>query len=206
MMESGSGLVGITGLPAYTAFKKAGISFEIRQTPFARQLRMLEKDAGQDCMIGMFKKPEREVFAKFTKPIYRDQTQVILTEESNARRLASVHSVEDLFNDKGIVFLAKLGYSYGAALDAMIEKHQPKIRQTADENLLMIKAIKLKMADYMVIAPEEATEAIVAAGFEERDFKQIKLKNMPAGEHRHIMCSKYVSDEVIKKLNAAIDF
>lgn len=206
MVVSGHGLSGTTGLPAFTAFKKAGIPFEIRETPFARQLRMLEKESGQNCMVGMFKKSEREIFAKFTKPIYRDQTQVLLIEASNARRFASMQSVEDVFNDKGLVFLAKLGYSYGAPLDALVETNHPTIRQTVDENLLMIKAIKMKMADYMVIAPEEAAEAIVAAGFYEHDFKQIKLKNMPEGGYRHIMCSKQVPDEVIKKLNAVIEF
>ncbi len=206
MVESGSTLTGITGQPAYQAFKRAGIPFEVKQTPFARQLRMLEIGAGQDCMIGVFKKPERELFAKFTKPIYKDQTQVLLVDASNTRRFAVMQTVEDLFNDKDLVFLAKLGFSYGAALDALIAKHQPQVRQTADENLQMIKAIKKKMGDYMVIAPEEAAQAVLAAGFTDQDFKQIQLKNMPQGEHRHIMCSKQVPDEVIKKLNAAIDF
>jgi polar amino acid transport system substrate-binding protein len=57
-----------------------------------------------------------------------------------------------------------------------------------------------------VIAPEEAAQAVLAAGFTDQDFKQIQIKNMPQGEHRHIMCSKQVPDEVIKKLNAAIEF
>ena len=181
MVETENGLSGITGLPAYMAFKKSDIAFEIRSTPFARQLRMLEKNSGMDCMIGMFKKPEREVFAKFTKPIYRDQTQVLLIEASNEKRFASVHSIEDLFNSENLVFLAKLGYSYGAPLDALIEKIHPTIRRTADENILMIKAIKMHVGDYMVLAPEEAAEVIIAGGFDEHNFKQIKLKDMPAG-------------------------
>jgi ABC-type amino acid transport substrate-binding protein len=206
MVASGDELTGLTGAPAFHAFKKAAIPFEIKETPFLRQLRLLELNSGQDCMIGMFKKSEREVFAKFTKPIYRDQTQVILTSKSNAHRFASSNSVEGLFGDKGLVFLAKSGYSYGAALDARIEALHPVTRKTTDENLMMVKAIKVKMADYMIIAPDEASEAIVAAGFSDSDFKQIKLTNMPVGEYRHIMCSKNVPDEVIKKLNASMTY
>jgi polar amino acid transport system substrate-binding protein len=206
MVVSANGLTGITGQPAFMAFKKAGIAFELRKTPFVRQLRIVEKDTGQDCMIGLFKLPERENFAKFTKPIYRDQTPVILTESGNAGRIESVRSIDGLFSDPGLTRLAKLGYSYGAALDALIEKYQPKSNLTADENLLMLKAIKMKIADYMVIAPEEIAEAISAAGFSDQDFKSIRVKNMPSGDFRHIMCSKSVPDEVIKKLNAAIDF
>ena len=206
MMASGDGLVGLTGLPSYLAFKHAQVPVVIKETPFARQLYYLETNAGQDCMIGIFKKPEREAFAKFTKPVYQDQPQVILTTAANAPRFSAFNSVVDVFNDKSTVLMVKLAYSYGSTLDALITRYQPTVIQTADENLLMIKSIKLKMADYMFMAPEEAAVAITAAGYALNDFKQIKFKNMPDGEYRHLMCSKNVPDAVIQKLNAAIKF
>ena len=205
-MPSANSLTGLTGGPSFQAFTSAGIPFVIAETPFARQLHMVEQNVGRDCMIGMFKKPEREVFAKFTNPIYKDQPQIILTVASNAQQFAKFTSVTDLFADKSMVLLVKLGYSYGIALDKLIAQFQPRARTTADENLLMIKAIKLKTADYMFLAPEEAAVAIAAAGFSENDFAQIKFDNMPDGEYRRIMCSKNVPDEVINKLNAAIKF
>ncbi len=206
MMASGDGLTGLTGAPSYLAFKNAKVPVVLAETPFARQLRYIEANSGQDCMIGIFKKPEREVFAKFTKPVYQDQPQVILTAASNANRFAARHSVLEVFEDKSLVLLVKLAYSYGGTLDALMERYQPTRIKTADENLLMLKSIKLKMADYMFIAPEEAAVAVGAAGFEPHDFKHIKFKNMPDGEYRHLMCSKNVPDEVIQKLNAAIQF
>lgn len=206
MMASGEGLSGLTGGPSYLAFKSAQVPVVVQETPVARQLRYVETNSGQDCMIGMFKKPEREVFAKFTKPVYQDQPQVILTAAANAPRFAAFHSVVDVFNDKSMVLLVKLAYSYGTTLDALITRYQPTVVRTTDENLLMIKSIKLKMSDYMFIAPEEAAVAISAAGFALNDFKQITFKNMPDGEYRHLMCSKNVPDDVIQKLNAAIKF
>lgn len=206
MMASGDGLVGLTGLPSYLAFKQAQVPVVIKATPFARQLHYVESNSGQDCMIGMFKKPEREVFAKFTKPVYQDQAQVILTSAANASRLSGLTSVVELFNDKRVVLLVKLAYSYGITLDALIARYQPTVIQTADENLLMLKSIKRKVADYMFMAPEEAAVAISAAGYALDDFKQIKPKDMPDGEYRHLMCSKNVPDAVIQKLNAAIKF
>lgn len=206
MMASGEGLVGLTGGPSYLAFKNAKVPVVVQETPFARQLRYVELNAGQDCMIGMFKKPEREVFAKYTKPVYQDQPQMILTAAANASRFAAFQSVVDVFNDKSMVLLVKLSYSYGVTLDALMEKYQPTRIRTTDENLLMIKSIKMKMADYMFMAPEEAAVAIEAAGFEPKNFKQIKFGNMPDGEYRHLMCSKNVPDAVIQKLNAAITF
>lgn len=206
MMHTVDGLVGLTGLPTYLAFKNAHVPFVIEETPFARQLHMLETNSGQDCMIGMFKKPERALFAKYSKPVYQDRSQILLTSSANAPNVSRFDSLSDLFGDKKLVMLVKLGYSYSGSLDALIERYQPTRIKTTDENLLMIKAIKMNMADYMLMAPEEAAVAIGAAGFNPADFKQVKLKSMPDGDYRHIMCSKNVPDEVIDKLNAAITF
>ena len=206
MMGSPDGLVGLTGSPSYLAFKNAHVPVVLEETPFARQLLMLEANSGQDCMIGMFKTPERAVFAKYSKPVYQDRPQILLTTSANAPNVSRFESLSDLFGDKSLVMLVKLGYSYSGSLDALIERYQPKRIKTADENLLMIKAIKMHMADYMFMAPEEAAAAIGAAGFDPADFKQVKLKSMPDGDYRHIMCSKKVPDEVINKLNAAIKF
>lgn len=205
-MRSGDGLLGLTGEPSYQAFKNAKVPVVVRETPFARQLHYLEINSGMDCMIGMFKKPERERFAKYSKPVYQDQPQMILTSVDKANRFADHASVVDVFNDKRLVLLVKLGYSYGVSLDAMIDKYQPTLQTTADENLAMIRRIKLGMADYMFMAPEEASVAIEAAGWKPQDFRQIRFKNMPGGEYRHLLCSKNVPDEVMQKLNAAIKF
>ena len=205
-MASGVGLTGLTGGPSYQAFKAAKVPVEIRKTPFARQLHYLEINSGMDCMIGMFKKPERERFAKYSKPIYQDQPQMILTTVAKANRFAAHASVVDVFNDKKLVLLVKLGYSYGLALDALVDKYQPTRQTTTDENLDMLRQVKFGMADYMLMAPEEANVAIEAAGLVPKDFRQIKFKNMPGGEYRHLLCSNNVPDEVMHKLNAAIRF
>ena len=78
MMAAGEGLTGLTGGPSYLAFKTAKVAVVVKETPFARQLYYLEKNTGRDCMIGMFRRPEREAFAKYSKPVYQDQPQVIV--------------------------------------------------------------------------------------------------------------------------------
>jgi uncharacterized protein (TIGR02285 family) len=206
MVRTGDGLTGLTGGPSYQAFKNAKVPVVLQETPFARQLHYLEMNSGLDCMIGMFKKPEREKFARYSKPIYQDQPHVLLTSVANAPRFATHSSVGAVFSDKALVLLVKLGYSYGAALDALIDRYQPIHQTTADENLAMIRQIQYGMADYILMSPEEATPAIEAAGLKRQFFRQIPLKDMPPGEFRHIMCSKNVSDAVMQRLNAAITF
>lgn len=206
MVRAGEGLTGLTGGPSFRAFLDAKIPMVLKETPFARQLHYLKMNSGQDCMIGIFKKTEREKFARYSKPIYQDQPQILLTAAANAPRFVPHASVVDVFNDKGLVLLVKLGYSYGGPIDALIEKYRPTRQTTADENLLMLRQVKLGMADYMFMAPEEADNAIEAAGFKPQDFKQVTFKNLPAGEYRHILCSKNVPEDVMQRLNAAIKF
>ena len=196
-------LQGLTGSPAATAFQSAGVAFSLMETPATRQLKLLEEGRGQDCAVGWFKNPQREVFAKFTKPIYRDQPQVALL-RAGTERLVDGESIDKLLANKGIVLLVKQSYSYGHGLDALIEQYQPLRVTTTDESRFMLKSIQLRAADYMFMAPEEVDPTIAAAGFERAQFKVAKLSGMPAGEHRYIMCSKQVPDALMVKLNAAI--
>ncbi|OYT90999.1 MAG: hypothetical protein CFE43_15420 [Burkholderiales bacterium PBB3] len=196
-------LVGLTGSPATAAFRSAGVAFSLMETPASRQLKLLEEGRGHDCAVGWFKNPQREAFAKFTRPIYRDQPQVALR-RADTERVADGEPLESLLSNKAMVLLIKQSYSYGQGLDALIEQYQPKRISTTDESRLMLKSIHLRGADYMFMAPEEVGPTIAAAGFERTQFKAVKLAGMPAGEHRYILCSKLVPDAVMGRLNAAI--
>lgn len=204
MMLQGDALVGLTGGPSFQAFKLAQLPVRIEETPFARQLRVLKENSGKDCMIGMFWKAEREAFGVYSKPVYQDQPQLVLAAAGHQQRFKHHASIEDLFKDHSLRLLVKLGYSYGATLDALIERLQPRRRTTPDENLQMIRQIKMGMADYMLIAPEEAAAAVEAAGFDPADFVQLRYAAMPPGEHRHLLCSKNLPVEQMRRLDAAI--
>ena len=196
-------LVGLTGSPAAAAFRSAGVAFSLMETPASRQLKLLEEGRGHDCAVGWFKNPQREAFAKFTKPIYRDQPQVALR-LAGTEWLAHGEPLEAVLANKSKVLLVKQSYSYGQGLDALIEQYQPKRVTTTDESRLMLKSLQLRLADYMFMAPEEVAPTIAAAGLERAQFKAVKLAGMPAGEHRYILCSKLVPDAVMERLNVAI--
>lgn len=197
-------LSGLTGTPALEAFQAANIPFETKNTPAARLLILVVKNnKGADCGIGWFKNPERESFAKFTKPIYQDAPHVVLMAAGN-NKIKATDSVESVLGNKSLELLVKKSYSYGEGLDALIEKYQPNRQSVTVENIQMFKMIQSKRADYLFVAPEEAATAIALAGFKLSDFKLLKLAGIPKGEFRYIMCSMAVSDELIEKLNSAI--
>ena len=163
----------------------------------------MKDNKGLDCLVGHFRNPEREGYAKFTEPIFQDEPRIALTASVNTV-LKDGNSVEAVLANKEQVLLVKQSYSYGQVLDSLIEKYQPSRQSVAVENLQMLRMIAAKRADYMFITPLEASTAITEAGLAKELFKMVKLENMPKGDLRYILCSKSVSDETIEKLNAAI--
>ncbi|HPW30308.1 MAG TPA: hypothetical protein PLL01_13035 [Rhodoferax sp.] len=194
----------LTGTPAQTAFKATEVPFTLMESSASRQIAALKANSGWDCLTGWFKNSERETFAKFTKAIYTDHPQVVLMTADHPHPIAPGESIDAVLRNREWVMLVKQSYSYGTELDALIERHQPRRSFTTDENVLMLKSLHKRAADYMFLAPEEAEGTIAASGFAPAQFKLIRLSKMPKGVSRHIMCSKNVPEAVIARLNTAI--
>lgn len=195
---------GLTGTPAALAFKAAGVPVMWAKVPTNRQLLNIRKDAAMECAVGWFKNPEREQFAKFTKPIYRDLPTVALA--SREFKLREGLRLEDVLAIKGLRVLAKDNYSYGPYIDGLLAKHRPTLVYTTSENSAMVEMVRFNRADFMFVAEEEANYLAEEAGFSAREFHLIRFADMPKGERRYIMCSKQVPDEVIARLNKVITF
>lgn len=203
MVTTAIGVEGLTASPAAIAFEKAGIPFHWQLTPSNRQLDIVQNNTGKDCLLGWFKNPEREAFAKFTLPLYQDKPMGALSRADNTK-IPDNPSVDGMLTDPNLILLVKDRYSYGSFLDEKIAEYAPNTETTTDENTNMLQIVHLQRADYFFIAPEEASSLISAAGFTEEDFKFIEFADMPLGNSRYIMCSFQVEDAVIEQLNAAI--
>ncbi len=198
------GAKGLTATPASQAFTVAEIPYKWQITPSKRQMYFLEINQGCDCLVGWFKNPEREKFAKYTMSIYQDKPQIALARADN-KKLYSGMTVDKALSDPSIVLKVKSGYSYGSFLDKKIAQYKPAKEETTVENNRMLIHIHLRRADYLFIAPEEADNLIMTSGLPKTDFKYITFSNMPRGEKRYILCSEKVPDTVIKKLNTVIE-
>lgn len=194
---------GLTATPTARAFKSAGISIVWKKVPTNRQLAELKENSSRQCAIGWFKNPEREQYFKFTKAIYRDRPTVLVANRQFATQPnETLYSV--LARKEGRVLL-KDKFSYGAYIDGLLATIKPQTVITTNENMQMVEMIRIGRADFMFAAEEEAHYLIEQAGFRPRDFKIIRPPDVPPGERRYIICSKMVEDEVIARLNAAID-
>ena len=193
---------GLTATPAANAFKAAGIPVVWSKLPTNRQLALVREGGGMNCAIGWFKNPEREQYAKFTKPIYRDRPTVILANDRFVVEAGS--NLQTVLAIKGVRVLVKDKFSYGPFIDGLLAALRPTLISTVGENSQMVQMIQANRADLMFLAEEEANYLVEQAGFNLKDFHLIRFADMPAGERRYIMCSRQVPDEVMAKLNKVI--
>jgi polar amino acid transport system substrate-binding protein len=203
VQDKGALVGGLAGKPVLAAFEGAGIPLEWSFVPFKRQIYNIQGNVGQHCMVA-FKTHEREAFAKFTLPIFRDGATVVLTRSDNDG-LSKNETLRGVFGKRLQILIAKDGRSNGNVIDALIGELRPITTLVSADNSALLKMILLKRGDYMLVAPEEVEGMIKAAGLSQSDFKVVTLTDAPPGETRHIMCSKTMPDELINKLNLVIE-
>lgn len=202
--ETENGIEGLIAEPSALAFEKAGIPFQWKKTSPKRQMRIIEDNEGCDCAVGWFDNPEREKFAKFTLHLYQDKPYIAIARSDNKNFRDGI-TVDSVLSNSKLTLGLKDGYSYGAFLDSKIIMYKPVVDRTTTYNINMLKKIHAGRNDYFFIAPEEADCLIELSDFPKKYFKFITFSDVPEGEKRHIMCSLKVGDEVIKKLNQAIE-
>jgi len=193
-------VAGLTATPSSLAFQSAGIPFVWRNTPSKRQMHILEQNEGRDCLVGWFKNSERETFAKYTKPIYRDKPTIGLALFNNSK-IATGWTLKDVLANKNIRLLTKNGYSYGKFIDNIIVDLRPNRLNVTAENTKMIRMLSADRADFMFMAEEEVDGVLKSANMLRSDFKTVNFLDTPPGSYRYILCSMKVEDYIIEKLN-----
>ena len=196
-------VTGMIAAPAEQAMRRAGLAFKWVRTPSNRQIQLLERDTGKNCMVGWFKNPQRQLIGQFSAPLYRDKPTIGLALFSNTK-IDSGIALEQSLQDSSLRLLVKDGYSYGDFIDGLIQELKPKKIVTTVENLNMLRMIALDRADYFFIAEEEANELVKAAEFRPTDFKYIHFSNSPSGSQRYLWCSRQLSEATMAAINQAI--
>jgi len=196
-------LGGILITPIAQAMAKAGIPFTWVETPFKRQINLVEKNDEALCAVGMFKNKERQKFAKFSATVLKDisRPSVILAHR-DFKPDKSMNLLEAL-SIPGTKMLKKESASYGSVIDDVIERSHVGVISTTAESLNMGKMIAAHRADFIFVPEDEALTMIqtIPNGDKLHIFKP---QNMPQGPERYLMCSQAVSDELIQKFNRAI--
>ncbi|NGZ87261.1 transporter substrate-binding domain-containing protein [Duganella aceris] len=196
---------GLTATPAVQAFQTAGVRTVWRNLPTNRQLMMIKDPKQRACAVGWFRVEEREGYAKYTKPIYRDKEWLVLANTALAAR--SDATLDALLRHAETRVLVKDNYSYGAELDKLLRELHPTIAISTSPTSKMVQSISKGMVDMMFVSEEEGNYIMAHHdGEQTRNLRLLRFKDMPHGTERYIMCGKGVPDDVIARLNKAITF
>ena len=194
---------GLVSGPVEKALKAAGIPFTWVARSGKGQMAAIRRGGAAVCSPGWFRKPEREVFAKFSDPVYRDRPQVVITQADN-RGVFEHRTLAALFADKGLRFGVKAGYSYGPFADDLIAAQSPPVVRTTQDVGGMVRMLLGRRFDYILAAPEEFESLADRLGIAGEDIAAIEMTDIPPGNARYLMCSKDVTDEIIGKFNTAL--
>jgi polar amino acid transport system substrate-binding protein len=203
-MTDGNRVFGLVIDPIARAFEGAEIPYIWRETPAKRQLDIIARNNDRSCGAGWFKTPERERYARYTLPIYRDKPFVAVLRADDEYLLKGETSVDAVLKEWRLKLLVKEGYSYGHFIDERLQALMPRQVTTTGENLDILKMIASYRADYSFMTEEEALDLLSSPEVKGEHFKLVRFTDMPQGGRRYLICSKQVGAEVIARLDQAI--
>lgn len=194
-------VIGLVATPALKALTQANVEFNLKEKPSKRHLVEIESNQNEICALGWFKNPTRETFAKFTKALYKDEPMGIIARNEDINTFNEIN-IEQLLSKK-LVLLTKASYSYGTYIDEKIANMGTKKIEVYSTNEKMLLLISKKRGDYMFMSYEEASLFLNQPEFQTLKF--YKIKEMPEGNSRYLICSKQVSEDTISRINQYIE-
>jgi len=196
------GFSGVVAERAKEALTRAGIPFSWREMEPNGHMRTVEADRGPVCAVGWFRTPDRQEFALFSRPLYQDQAQVVLTRiDGNA---ANAGTLRELMRMPDLRLGAKLGYSYGPYVDDLIVEMDPLRTTVSQDDAGLARMLIRGRFDYTIVAFEEAGAIIDSFGEAGKDLMALSLRDVPPGNTRHLACSRSVGEDTIKRIDAAL--
>ena len=184
---------------------EAGVEATYVTVPAARIIAEIHANRQPLCSLGWFRTSQRETFASFSLPIYRDNPLVLLTARDKAGLFKKHTTLRDVFEDTNLIMAQVASFSYGEALDRMLRDIRVRNLTVSTSQAILPKLILHGRATYMLAAPEEVQTLLRSAGVDPERFVSLKMDDIPAGNLRHFMFSKSVPENVIRRINQAIE-
>ncbi len=169
------------------------------------------RESKQHCSLGWFKSKERQQFASYTKPIWRDKQTFVLTRLARDKAIRSKHqSFRSLINDASLKMLKPEGVSYGPSVDQMIDEHPKQLIKVVGSFRQVVHMLAHARADYTLVHPPEWYFYDRLINQSDKIKTENKLSILPFADlirpiDRHIICSKKGSSDIIQLFNTLID-
>ncbi|MFH1914277.1 MAG: transporter substrate-binding domain-containing protein [Pseudomonadota bacterium] len=182
----------------------AGITPEFQSMPAKRILQAMHSDEPV-CSIGWFRTPEREQFAKFSRPIYQNKPLEVLHLARNADLFREKLTLADILVDPAISMGALEGYSLGAAVDEAIAGARQGMGRVNGNYAQLVRMLAMERFLCILVAPEEKDSLIRVNGLHPEIFTSRPLPDIPLGNVRYLMFSRGMPDSVIARIDLVIE-
>lgn len=204
-VTTATGVTGLCAAPVRRALANSGVPHRWHLTPPRRQLFWLQlRTREAHAAVGWFRLPEREGWARFSDPVYRDGAWVAVVRRDEDR-VGGESPVPGLLRVPGWIVLRKAGYSYGSWLEGWLAEIRPVQRSSPSDAGSMLQAVARHRADCVFMAREEAECLLGVEGDWATALRVVTLTDSPPGPERHVMFGRGVPESWIRTFNEALN-
>jgi len=196
----------VTGLQErmQKVFDAAGLSVRFEPVPLRRSLEALRRNDEAFCVLGVFRTPEREGFARYSRAVALEEQQVLIASSTVAAQLRQLGSAQQALHDSRFQLLVFEGVSYGVELDRWLAlRPQPPVRASAG-TARPLPMLARGHADLMIGARSELEAMRQREGYAPGRFEAVLLPGMPPPPTRHLLCSLKVAPAWVARFDAAL--
>ena len=200
----------VEGKPAGSLFEitelilsDADIDVTYVEMPSKRILAEIQKNGSTLCSFGWFKSPEREVYATFTLPIFKDAPLVAIFLKSNFSNQPRQANLKTLAADKSLTVGLIRGWSYGDYVDTVFKKEGTQIVEIPErvQQALMLAGGRFS---YTLARQSEVQDIVRLSNIPPEGFITLPLTDLSDKNMRYIMCGKGVPENIVARINASI--
>ncbi|MHC1788803.1 substrate-binding periplasmic protein [Solidesulfovibrio sp.] len=203
MLDNGKAAGGFLLSVALAVFELAGFPVTIREMPPSRIMATLADTKARLCAVGWIKTPERQAFARFSQPIYRNQPMAVAIRTDRPIPTEPPPSIKALLG-AGLTWGLREGFSYGPPFDQAFLAVSPDRIKRFSDTPHMVGLLAQGRLDAMPIDPEELAWIIGSHPRLGPRIRLVPLADAPPGHDRCIICSQAVPPEDMARLDAAI--
>lgn len=193
---------GILVEQAKQVLQKAKVPYQFEELPFSRVLLELERKRPMFAALGFSKTPERESFAVFSKPLYRDRTPVILVRAADADIFRSHGTLQKVIDSGRFTFGGKQGNVY--PIDPLLSSMGARDRRFSGESFRLPELLVLGRFDFTLMYPEELPVALSISAVSADKVQQVSYPDIPPGSYRYFLFSTAVPESLVNRVDQAI--
>jgi ABC-type amino acid transport substrate-binding protein len=198
------GQTGILVNLAKVVLAEAGVRARFIELPSNRVLDLLQSEPSDALGIGYYKIPEREVWGRFSIPIYQESPEVALVNSRAAVGLGNPVRLDALLAS-GLTLGVKGGLSFGAVLDQKIRTQGLVPIETIADLPQLLKMVQSGRMDYTFLSQEEAEYLLRKDPSLAQGLVLTRLSEAPPGNQRYFLYPKSFDPALLDRIDAAIE-